>query len=94
MNGWGIFQAHQHDKPFVETKQCCYSSEMYMIWMHLCLKKAVCHINSCPDFAFHTVVQNVINLRKWVAYVQHLSVVISALAMLLYIFEAKGMYTF
>ena len=33
---------------------------MYMIGMHSCLEKGVCHVQHCPDFSFHTIVQNVI----------------------------------
>ena len=52
MNRWGVLEAHWHCEPLIQAKWSSYSSEMYVIQVHLGLEKGVCHVQFGPDPTF------------------------------------------
>jgi hypothetical protein len=74
MNGGRVLESHGHDYPFVETKGCINSCQMYIVGMNVCLEETIGHVNFGPDLTFSTIRQNVVNSWQWVCVEDHVIV--------------------
>ena len=52
----GILKTHGHNKPLVKAQRCVHCHQVYVVWVHMCLKKAVCHIYYTPDSSFSAII--------------------------------------
>ena len=58
VNGRGIFDSHWHYDPFVKTPRGVYCSEFYVVRVHACLKKTICHVDRSKEHAVAAVSQD------------------------------------
>ena len=58
----GITTTLWHDIPLLKSPWCLHSSEVDVVWVHLCLEKGICHVHFPKIFSFPAVGEYVVNV--------------------------------